>query len=93
MSKTIAIEELAGHLDAVLDEVSESRTPYVLTRSSEPKAALVPYDEYLRLHELQESEVLAELDLVLARMSERNDRFSEAEVAADVAAARAEVAR
>ena len=49
------------------------------------------YQEFLRLQALQEQEVLARFDRLVVRVAEQNAARSEEEVAADVAAARAEL--
>ncbi|MFL6200074.1 MAG: type II toxin-antitoxin system Phd/YefM family antitoxin [Thermoanaerobaculia bacterium] len=95
MNKTIAISELEGRLRTVLDSVIEEHVPYVLTRGSHPEAALVPYDEYLRLQQLQEKEkdILERFDRAQELMARLNADFSEEEVARDVAKARRERSR
>ena len=90
MYKIIGVTELQRRFRAVLDEVAHKHTLYILTRGSRPEAALVPYDEYLRFQEFQEQAVLARFDRLLARMVQQNAAFSEAEVAADIQAARSE---
>jgi hypothetical protein len=54
-------------------------------------APLISYQEFLRFQALQEQEALARFDRLVARMAEQNAARSEEEVAADVAAARAEL--
>ena len=91
MQKTIGITELQRRFRIVLNEVVENHVPYVVTHSSRPEAALIPYEEFLRFQELREQEVLAHFDQLMARMAEQNASVSEEEVAADVDAARAEL--
>ncbi len=91
MQKIIGVTELQRSFRRVFDEVAEEHVPYVLTRGSSPQAALVPYDEFLRFKSFQEQEVVRRFDRLLARMAEKNDRFSDEEVAREVAAARAEL--
>jgi prevent-host-death family protein len=91
MQKVIGVTELQRHFRSVFDEVAKSNIPYVLTRGSRPEAALISYEEYLRLQELQERDVLARFDRLVARMTEQNAGASAEEVAADVTAARAEL--
>jgi hypothetical protein len=62
----------------------------VLTRGSRPEAVLIPYAEYLRFQELQESEVLARFDQVSTRLSAMNGAVSDQELAADIEQARSE---
>lgn len=62
----------------------------MLTRGSRPEAVLLSYDEFRRLKALEEREVLARLDRLLARMTKRSAAISDEEVAADVEAARSE---
>lgn len=91
MQKVIAVTELEGSFRAVLDEVAESHIAYVLTRGSHPAAALVPYEDYQRLLELSESQILRRFDETRARIRERAAHFTDEEIAADVAAVRSEL--
>jgi hypothetical protein len=50
-----------------------------------------PYEEFLRFQALQEQDVLARFDQLVARMAAQNAAVGEEEVAADVVAARAEL--
>jgi prevent-host-death family protein len=91
MQKIIGVTELQRHFRLVFDEVARKHVPYVLTRGSRPEAALIPYEEFLQFQALKEQDVLARFDRLVARMAEQNAAISEEEVAADVAAARAEL--
>ncbi len=86
MQKIIGVTEMQRHFRQVFDEVARDHVPYVLTRGSRPEAALIPYEEFLRFQALQEDRILAEFDGFIKRMQERNSRFSDEEVADDVAA-------
>jgi len=88
--KIIGVTDLQRRFKSVIDEVREARVPYIVTRGSRPEAALVPYEEYLRLQELEEKEVVFRFDRLLEKMRERNKDFSEEEVREDVRRARAE---
>jgi prevent-host-death family protein len=92
MQKIIGVTELQRRFRAVFDEVVKKQIPYVLTRGSRPEAVLIPYTEFQRLQALQEQEVLARFDQLAARMAAQNAAATEEEVAAEVAAARAELA-
>jgi prevent-host-death family protein len=91
MQKTVAVAELGKRFRAVFDEVTEDHVPYVVTRGEQPEAVLVPYDQFQRLLKQSDDEVLRRFDQVRARIRERTVGFSEEEIAADVAAARAEL--
>jgi len=91
MQKIIGVTELQRRFRSVFDEVAKERIPYVLTRGSRPEAALIPYEEFLRFQALNEEELLARFDQLVERMAEQNGAAREEEVAADVAAARAEL--
>jgi prevent-host-death family protein len=67
------------------------RTPLILTRGSRPEAVLIPYEDYLRFQQMQESEVLRRFDRVWDRLSEVNAASSDEEIAADIRAARSAV--
>jgi prevent-host-death family protein len=92
MQKIIGVTELQRRFRSIFDEVAKEHVPYVLTRGSRPEAALIPYEEYLRFQALREQDVLARFDQLVARMAAQTVAVSEEEVAADVVAARAELA-
>ncbi|MEA2604498.1 MAG: Antitoxin Phd YefM, type toxin-antitoxin system [Acidobacteriota bacterium] len=91
MKKTVAVAELGERFRAVFDEVTEDHVPYVVTRGQQPEAVLVPYEDFQRLLKQSDDEVLRRFDEVRARIRKRTAGFSEEEIAADVAAARAEL--
>jgi len=91
MYRIIGVTELQRRFRAVFDQVAKRNIPYVLTRGSRPEAALISYEEFLRFQALQEQEVLARFDRLVTRMAEQSAAVSDEEVAADVAAARAEL--
>jgi len=90
MYRIIGVTELQRRFRSVFDEVAHKRIPYVLTRGSRPEVVLVPYEDFLRFQELQEKEVLIRFDRLLARMAAQNAAYSEEEIAADIATARAQ---
>jgi prevent-host-death family protein len=91
MQRIIGVTELQRRFRSVFDEVVKEHIPYVLTRGSRPEAALIPYEEFLRFQALNEKDLLARFDQLVVRMAEQDAAASEEEVAADVAAARAEL--
>ena len=91
MPKTIALTELEGSFRAVLDEVADSHIAYVLTRERQPAAVLVPYEDYQRLLQLTESEILQRFDETRAQIRARLGNRSDEEISADVAMARREL--
>jgi len=91
MQKTVAVAELEKRFRAVFHEVTESHVPYVVTRDQHPEAVLLPYGEFQRLLKHSDDEALRRFDKVRARIRERTAGFSEEEIAADVAAACAEL--
>ena len=93
MEKIIGVTDLQRNFKAVIDEVAERGVPYVLTRGSRPEAALLPYEEYLRLRSLQEKEIVFDLDRLLERMRQRTAQVAEQEVVDDVERARSEADR
>lgn len=91
MQKTVTVAELGERFRSVFNEVTENHTPYVVTRGQKPEAVLVPYEEFLRLLRHSDDQILRRFDEVRARIRERTASLSDEEVAADVAAARAEL--
>lgn len=91
MLKKIAIAELAQRIQTVLEDITSQHAEYVLLQGDQPQAAVVPYDEFCRFQDFRESAIRRRWDRLLDRMAERNARFSEEEVAAEVEAARGEL--
>ena len=86
--KIIGVTELQRRFRQFFDQVAKKNTPIILTRGSRPEAALIPYEDYLRLQELKESDVLARFDLVWEKLGKLNEGYSEDEIAADIQEAR-----
>ena len=91
MQKTIGIADLQRQLRIVFDEVAREGVEYVLTRSDQPEAVLIPYTEFAEFVEWREREIVQGFDRVIKRLAEQNAQYSEEEVAADVEAAIQEV--
>jgi prevent-host-death family protein len=88
MQKIIGVTELQRQFRTFFEDVVRKNTPLILTRGSRPEAVLIPYSDYLRFQQLQESEVLARFDQVWNRLAQLNASFSEDELAADIEEAR-----
>lgn len=91
IQKIVTIGELMQGIGQIFEEVAEENTPYILTRDSQPKAALIPYTEYQRLQRLQNNELWREVDDLMERMAQRNSHFTDEEIAADIEEAIREV--
>ncbi len=88
MQKIIGVTELQRQFRSFFEDVVRKRTPLILTRGSRPEAVLLPYDDYQRFQQMQESEVLARFDQVWNRLAQLNASFSDEEIAADIETAR-----
>lgn len=88
MQKIIGVTELQRQFRSFFEDVVRKRIPIVLTRGSRPEAVLLPYEDYQRYQQMQESEVLARFDQVWNRLAQLNASFSDEEIAADIEAAR-----
>lgn len=88
MQKIIGVTELQRKFRSFFEDVVRRRTPLILTRGSRPEAVLLPYEDYQRYQQMQESEVLAHFDQVWNRLAQLNASFSDEEIAADIEAAR-----
>jgi len=91
MQQIIGVTELQRKFRSFFDEVVRKRTPLILTRGSRPEAVLIPYEDYLRFQQMQESEVLARFDRVWDRLAEVNAAAGDEEIVADIRAARSAV--
>jgi prevent-host-death family protein len=88
MQRIIGVTELQRRFRPFFEDVVRKRIPLVLTRGSRPEAVLIPYEDYLRFQQMQESEVLARFDQVWARLAKVNAAVSDQELAADIEVAR-----
>lgn len=88
MQKTISVTKLRRQFYKLFEDVVHAHIPLVLTRNSHPEAALIPYDDYLRFQQMQESEVLAHFDQVWNRLAQLNAAYSDDEIVMDVKVAR-----
>ena len=93
MNRIIGVTELQRQFRRIFEEVANNRVPYVLTRGSRPEAALIPYEDYLKLQQAQEAQVEARMARLVAKMSELNAAFSDEEIEADLREADREIAR
>ncbi|MCL6431876.1 MAG: type II toxin-antitoxin system Phd/YefM family antitoxin [Anaerolineae bacterium] len=93
MNKIIGVTELQRNFRRVFDEVAHDGVPYILTRDSRPEVVMIPYEEFVRLQQVREAQILARLDRLLAKMQERNAGLSDEEVEEDLRAARKELQR
>ena len=91
MQRIIGVTELQRRFRSVFDEVVKQHIPYILTRGSRPEAVLIPYEDFIRYQELDEQDVLARFDHLVARMAEQNANISDEELSADISAALEEV--
>jgi prevent-host-death family protein len=88
MQKIVGVTELQRRFRPFFEEVVRKHIPLVLTRGSRPEAVLIPYEDYLRFQQMQESEVLARFDQVWARLAQVNAAVTEDELKADIESAR-----
>ena len=88
MQEIIGVTELQRRFRSFFDQVVQKNMPLVLTRGSRPEAVMIPYQDYLRFQQMQESEVLARFDRVWEKLGELNAEYSDDEIAADIREAR-----
>lgn len=87
MQRFIGVTQLQRKFHSLFESVIRKRTIVIITRNSRPEAVLIPYEDYVRYQQMQESEVLARFNKVWDRLAEVNVEFSEEEIAADIKAA------
>jgi prevent-host-death family protein len=80
MNKVVEVTELRRRFKAIFDEVVNDGTPYIITRGSQPKAAFLPYDEFIRYRDFRERDILSRFDRLVDRMAKQNERFSDLEI-------------
>ena len=88
MQDIVGVTELQRKFRLFFERVVEKRISLVLTRGSRPEAVLIPYEDYLRYQQMQESEVLASFDRVWNRLAEANAAYDEGEIYTDIQVAR-----
>ena len=88
MQLIVGVTELQRRFRSFFDQVVVKRSPIILTRGSRPEAVLIPYDDYVRFQQMQESEVLARFDQVWERLDGLNAAYTDEEIAADIEDAR-----
>ena len=88
MQEIVGVTELQRRFRSFFDQVVQKNMPLVLTRGSRPEAVMIPYQDYLRFQQMQESEVLARFDRVWEKLGELNAEYSDDEIAADIRTAR-----
>jgi prevent-host-death family protein len=88
MQKIIGVTELQRRFRPFFETVVRKRIPLILTRGSRPEAVLIPYEDYVRFQQMQESEVLAQFDKVWDRLAALNAEFNEEQINSDIKAAR-----
>ena len=88
MQQIVGVTELQRRFRSFFDQVVGKRTPIILTRGSRPEAVLIPYEDYLRFQQMQESEVLAHFNQVWERLDKINAAYSDEEIEADIEDAR-----
>jgi len=88
MQQIIGVTELQRKFRSFFEDVVSKHTPLVLTRGSRPEAVLIPYEDYLRFQQMQESEVLTSFDKVWNHLAEVNAAVGDDELAADIKVAR-----
>ena len=84
MDKIVGVTELQRNFKRVFDDVTKRKSAHILTRKSRPEAVLLPYEEYLRLARLNDSEVTLRFKQMLSRMQSINARFSDEEIESDL---------
>ena len=84
MDRIIGVTELQRKFRTVFDEVVQRHVPYILTRGSRPEAVIIPYEQYLKFVQADESRVLERMNRALSRMVDLNARYSDEEIEADL---------
>jgi len=84
MNKIIGVTELQRQFKAVFDDVAKKHIPYVLTRGSRPEVVMIPYEQYRKLIQVDEAEVLVRFERLQKRMEEVNREYSDEEVDDDL---------
>lgn len=94
MHEVVDLSELEQRPGEMVERVVRDGAEYVLVRDGQPEAALISYEALSRLRQFEERErrFRERWEEMRAEMAALNDRYSEEEIAAEVEAAREEVA-
>lgn len=87
-AKNYRCDRISTQISPFLEGVVRKGTSLILTLDSRPEAVLIPYEDFLRFQQMQESEVSARFDKVWDRSAEINAELRENEIAADIKLAR-----
>lgn len=91
MNQIAGVTELQRNFKRMFDAVTKKKSALVLTRKSRPEAVMLPYDEYLRMVQWRESEIVARFERISARMRAANAHFTDDEIEADLTQAAREI--
>lgn len=80
MEKIVGVTEFRRSFKRIFDDVTKGKSTHILTRKRRPEAVLMPYEEYLRLARLNDTEITARFSHILAQMRAVNARFSDEEI-------------
>lgn len=93
MDTTISVTDLRRRFKLIFDRVARQKQNMILTRGNQPEAALIPYEDFVRLQKLKEDEVWKQFDAMLEKMARLNAKYTDEEVMADLEAIDAEKRR
>ena len=85
MNHVVRVTEFRQRFKTMLDRVSRDKQALIVTRNHRPEVVLIPYEEFVRFQQFQETEVSDHFDRLLEKMAELNAAYSELE--ADLRAA------
>lgn len=86
MPKTVSVSEAKNRLSAVMQWAVDNDDEVIVESRGEPKAVILPYEEYETFLALREGarrrEALQQLEALAARLQGQNEELSEADAAA-----------
>jgi hypothetical protein len=91
MSKAIERSELSQRIESVKDDVVREHVPDIVSHNGVPEAAVIPHTDVRRWQQFAEHGVLDRCRRLLQRTDALTAGYSDEEIAADVAAASADV--
>jgi prevent-host-death family protein len=91
MNKIIGVTALVRNFRVVFDEVTNGKTPYVLTRGSRPEAVIIPYEEWMKHFRASDVDLKRQIAKLQADMIRLNARLSDDEIDRDLRTATREI--
>jgi prevent-host-death family protein len=80
----ISTSTLQRNIKDVFDKLSQEKNSLIVVRDSIPEAVLVPYDEFLRLADLEKDILKVQMRTILYKMKLKNAKYTLSDIDKDI---------